>query len=325
VLSLAFQRLLIGTMAITGVVLDAHSLGQDIDLGPLQGVVDRFVCHGSTEPDQVAERLRGAEVVFTNKVLIDRRVMSSCPSLKLICVLATGTDNIDIDEAQKRNIKVTNAVAYGTESVAQHALMLILMLASQQARYGRAVAAGEWSRSAMFCLMAHPVIELAGRHLVIVGQGNLGRAVAGHARHMGMKVTFSARPGSESNDARPALAALLTEADFLSLHCPLTEQTRNLIDSGLLATANPGLNIVNCSRGGIVNERDVLSALREGRIRGYASDVLSAEPPPLDHPLIQALGEDLNLVLTPHNAWISTGARQAIVSQAAEAVRRHLR
>ena len=313
---------------IKGVILDAASLGSDIDLEPVRGSVDSLIVHDSTAADEVAARMAGADVIFTNKVVIDRQHLESCPRLKLIAVLATGTNNIDMDAARERGVVVANARDYGTNSVAQHSLMLMLMLATQQPRYQRAVARGQWSQSRFFCMLDYPVIELAGRHLVIVGQGNIGTRVGQLAEAQGMSVTFSARPGeslgkSPGRDGRRPLIDLIGEADVLSMHCPLTEVTNNLVDASLLANARPGLLVINCARGGIVNEADILHALREGRVAGYAADVLGEEPPPAGHPLIMALEEDLNLVITPHNAWASKSARQAIVTQAAGAVQRH--
>lgn len=307
-------------MKLTGVLLDADSLGDGIDFSGLEQQLDSFVRYGQTRPDQVLERVKDADIVLSNKVVLNSDALKTCGKLKQICVLATGMNNIDLETAAELNIPVKNAVAYGTNSVAQHTLMLMLMLATQQVRYNKAVANDQWQQSPFFCMMQHSVTELSGKHLVIVGAGVLGSKVAQLAEAFDMKVTFSARPGQEDRDSRPSLASLLPEADMLSLHCPLTTDTQNLINQDTLALTKPELLLVNCARGGIVNETDTLQALRSGQLAGYATDVLSEEPPVNGNILLDALKEDLNLIVTPHNAWISQSARQNIVDQAVQAI-----
>lgn len=308
-------------MTLKGVLLDADSLGNNIDFSGLEGVLDQLVLYPKTAPEQLSERIKDADVVLSNKVVLDAKTITDADALKLICVLATGTNNIDLAAAEARNIPVRNAVAYGTNSVAQHTLMLMLMLATRQPLYQTAVASGEWNNSPFFCLMQHPVSELAGKHLVIVGSGVLGSKVAQLAEAFDMQVTFCARPGNEAHDPRPSLDQLLPDADLLSLHCPLTPDTADLINTQRLASAKPELLVINCARGGIVNEADILAALRSGTISGYATDVLSQEPPVNGNILLDALQDRLNLIVTPHNAWISQNARQNIVNQAAESIR----
>ncbi|OOV88322.1 D-2-hydroxyacid dehydrogenase [Oceanospirillum linum] len=303
-----------------GVLLDAASLGHDIDLSELKETLGQLKIYDKTEPDQVIERIQGADVILTNKVIINASAIANADNLKLICVLATGVNNVDLEAASQAGIPVSNAVAYGTHSVAQHTLMLMLMLTTRQPLYQSAVADGEWNKSPFFCLMQHPVSELAGQHLVIVGSGELGRKVAQLAKAFEMKVSFSARPGNEADDGREPLAQLLPKADILSLHCPLTEATKNLIDAGLLSLAKPELMIINCARGGIVNEKDVLATLKAGKIGGYGTDVLTQEPPVNGNPLLDALQENLNLIITPHNAWISQHARQNIIDQTTRSI-----
>ncbi len=304
-----------------GVLLDAASLGHDIDLDGLKKALGQLTIYDKTEPDQVAERIQGADVILTNKVVIDASVIEeSKHDLQLICVLATGINNIDLKAAAQAGIPVSNVSAYGTHSVAQHTLMLMLMLTTRQPMYQKAVAEGAWNKSPFFCLMQHPVSELAGQHLVIVGSGELGRKVAQLAEAFEMKVSFSARPGNEANDDRESLDQLLPKADILSLHCPLTDSTENLIDARRLSLAKPELMIINCARGGIVNEEAVLAALQTGKISGYGTDVLTQEPPVNGNPLLDALQENLNLIITPHNAWISQHARQNIIDQTTRSI-----
>lgn len=307
-------------MSLKGVLLDADSLGSDTDLSGLHAALDTLTVYGKTSPEQLAERIRDADVVLSNKVVLDADSIKAAANLKLICVLATGMNNIDLNAAAAAGIPVCNAVAYGTNSVAQHTMMLMLMLATRQPLYQKAVAGGEWQKSPFFCLMQHPVSELAGKHLVIVGAGELGKKVAQLAEAFDMQVSFSARPGNEGTDTRPSLDQLLPQADLISLHCPLTETTRDLLNAERLAKAKPELLLINCARGGIVNEIDVLRALQTGIIAGYATDVLSEEPPVNGNPLLDALSQPLNLVVTAHNAWISRNARQSIIDQAVDSI-----
>ncbi|EKE84563.1 D-2-hydroxyacid dehydrogenase [Idiomarina xiamenensis] len=296
------------------VILDAASLADDIDLSPLRDAVEQLEVHPLTSPEQTLQRLREADIAITNKVVIDADLMQQLPNLKLICVLATGTNNIDKEAAAKHNITVKNVKAYGTASVVQHTMMLMLALANRLPLYARDVAAGRWNRSELFCLLDYKTLELAGKHLVIVGQGELGEAVAKVAEAFGMRVSYAARPGNEAADSRPALAELVGDADVISLHCPLTPETQGLVDAKLLKQVKSGALLVNCARGGIINEADALQALREGRLGGLAVDVLPQEPPRDGHVLTDAMADnDLNLIVTPHNAWTSPEARANIV------------
>ncbi|AMD00916.1 NAD(P)-dependent oxidoreductase [Halomonas chromatireducens] len=229
------------------VILDAASLGADIDLSPIRERVDELDVHEHTAPEQVRERLDGAEVAIVNKVVLDGATLDALPSLRSICVLATGMNNIDMPPAERLGIDVRNVTAYGTASVAQHTLMLILALANRLPLYQRDVAAGGWNVSPFFCLMDHPTLQLEGKHLVVVGQGELGSRVADLAEAFGMRVSFAARPGNEANDRRTPLANLAPEADVVTLHCPLNDATRHLFDASLLATLKPGTLLVNCA------------------------------------------------------------------------------
>src|SRR5690554_5249621 len=300
------------------VILDAASLGSDIDLTALHAEVDDLTVHQASTTEQSRERLADAEVAIVNKVVLDAATLEAAPSLKLICVLATGTNNIDMASAERLGIAVRNVTAYGTASVAQHTLMLILALANRLPLYQRDVAAGRWNESPFFCLMDHGTLQLEGKHLVIVGQGELGSRVGALGEALGMRVSFAARPGNEAADSRPGIAEHAHQPVVISLHSPLTDATRHLIGTERLATLKPDALLVNCARGGIIDEDAALAALREGRLGGLGVDVLPAEPPRDGHPLIDALGEPLNLIVTPHNAWITPEARQKIVALTAD-------
>lgn len=308
-------------MTFKTVLLDAESLGEGLKLDELHKAAGELTVYARTDANQVVERIKDADIILSNKVIINAPAIAQAKNLKLICVLATGMNNIDLQAAEEAGVQVRNATAYGTNSVAQHTLMLMLMLSTRQPLYQKSVVAGAWNQSPFFCLMQHPVSELAGKHLVIVGSGVLGSKVAQLADAFDMNVSFAARPGNEATDGRPSLDQLLPEADLLSLHCPLTEATADLIDNTRLARAKPELLIINCARGGIVNEEAVLEALKSGKISGYATDVLTEEPPVNGNPLLDALRENLNLIVTPHNAWISQSARQNIVDQTVKSIK----
>lgn len=292
------------------VLLDADTLGDDIDLAPLRASVGELRVFASTAPDELMSHLADAELIITNKVVISASAMAG---RRAICVLATGTNNIDLEAAARQGIPVLNVTGYGTASVAQHTLMLMLALAARLPLYQRDLATGAWQASSGFCLMTHTTLELQGKTLVIVGQGTLGNAVATRARAFGMTVRFAARPGSSTGDERPTLDALLPDADVLSFHCPLTTDTLHLLNRDRLERIKPGCLVVNCARGSIIDEEAGLAALVSGRIGGLAVDVLPEEPPRQGHLLLDALGSGLNLIVTPHNAWISPAARQAII------------
>lgn len=297
------------------VILDLESL-EDLDLSPIKAEFDRLDVHMATAPEQVAERIADSDVVITNKVKVDRDLMSGASSLKLICVVATGTNNIDLEAAREHNVQVCNCVAYGVDSVAQHVLSMILALHTNIVQYDRAVKAGDWGKASQFCMLSFPIRELAGRTLGIYGYGNLGSAVARLAEAFGMKVVIAQRPGSELRDGRVPMDELLAQADVLSLHCPLTEETKDLIDADALAKMKPGSMLINAARGGVVNEEALANALRSGQLAGAATDVLTEEPPVNGNVL---LSEDVpNLIITPHSAWGSREARQRIVDQTVE-------
>lgn len=304
------------------VILDAATLGGDIDLSPLREQVDTLDVHDITTAEQRLERLAGARVAIVNKVVLDAELLQALPALELICVLATGTNNIDMPAAKRLGIEVRNVTAYGTASVAQHTLMLMLALANRLPLYQRDVASGRWNESPFFCLLDHRTLQLAGKRLVIVGQGELGSKVARLAEAFDMQVSFAARPGNEADDTRPALAELAPEADILSLHCPLTDATRGLIDAAMLSRMKPDALLINCARGGIIDERAALEALRNGLLGGLGVDSLPEEPPRDGHALISAsAGEPLNLIVTPHNAWITPESRANVVALSADNLR----
>ena len=299
------------------VFLDHASLDLgDLDMAPLRQVFGELVLHDATTSEQAAERLQGAQVAISNKVRLDATTLSACPELKLILVSATGTNNVDLAAARERGIVVANCQGYGTASVAQHALMLLLALATRLPDYQAAVRAGAWQRASQFCLLDFPIIELEGKTLGILGHGELGGAFARLAEALGMRVLYGALPGRPTRADRLPLDELLPQVDALSLHCPLTEQTRHLIGAAELALMKPQALLLNTARGGLVDEQALADALRAGHLGGAAFDVLSEEPPRHGNPLLAA--DIPRLIITPHNAWGSREARQRIVGQLAE-------
>ncbi|WP_336365990.1 D-2-hydroxyacid dehydrogenase [Marinobacter sp. C2H3] len=305
---------------MNAVFLDALTLGTDVDLGPIETVTGGLTRHDRTDPSQVLERLAGFDTVLTNKVVLTRAHFEANPQLKTVAVVATGLNNIDLPAARDHGIKVLNVTQYGRSTVAQHTLALILALAIRLPDYQKDVRDGRWAKSDMFCLMDHPIMELEGKTLGIVGYGDLAQGVAERARAFGMNIVLGCRPGQEPGivDGYPRipLEELLPKADVLSLHCLLTDDTRNLIGASELARMKPHALLINTSRGGLVDEQALADALRAGTIGGAGFDVLTEEPPRNGNPL---LADDIpNLILTPHSAWASREARQRIVNITAD-------
>lgn len=299
------------------VYLDYASLDKnDLDFSALEAVFDDLQLYESTASETLLPRVQDVEVIISNKVVIDAQTMQQCPNLKLILISATGTNNIDLVQAAKQGVTVCNCQGYGTAAVAQHTLMLMLNLATSFRQYDRAVQQGEWNKASQFCLLDYPIIELSGKTLGIVGYGELGQAVANLARAFGMNIQIAALPNRPAGPERIAFADLLPQADFLSLHCPLTDDTRDLIDAAALATMKASAFVINCARGGVVNESALAEALTAGTIAGAATDVLTIEPPKAGNVLLDS--SIPNLIITPHSAWGSVDARQRIVQQMVE-------
>lgn len=302
------------------VFLDAATLGHDVDLEPIEEVTGGLTCYPRTRPEEVVERLRGFDTLLVNKVVIGREHFEACPELKTIAVVATGLNNIDLQAANDHGVEVMNVTNYGRSTVSQHAMALILALATRLLDYDRDVRAGRWGESDMFCLMNHPIMELEGKTLGIIGYGDLGQGLAERAKAFGMKVVLGCRPGQEAGEVdgleRIPLEDLLETADVISLHCLLTESTRSLIGKKELARMKPTALLINTSRGGLVDEAALAEALRNGEIAGAGFDVLTEEPPRNGNPLLA--GDVPNLIVTPHSAWASREARQRIVEITAE-------
>ena len=308
------------------VFLDAATFG-DASLQRFNDIGDCKV-YQATTPNETVTRLTGQNIVVTNKVAIDQAALTAPESqdLSLIAVAATGTDIIDRAAAAQRGVKVCNVPGYAAHSVAQFTMALILELATRVGRFAADVKAGMWQKSPVFCLLTYPAVELRGSKLGIIGYGNIGRTVAQMARGLGMEVLLAARPGTREPipEGRIALEQLLQQADIVSLHCPLTPETRNLINEQSLKLMKPSAFLINTARGALIDEAALIESLRQKRLGAAALDVISQEPPVGDHPIILAARELENLLVTPHTAWSARQARERLLSEVAENIRAFL-
>jgi glycerate dehydrogenase len=306
-----------------GVFLDSATVDQrDLDLDTLKASLPDWSIRTATPASEVKPAIRNADIVVSNKVMLDRETLQSANTLKLICVAATGTNNIDLTAAAEYGITVCNARGYATTSVVEHVFSLILALTRHLHDYQNAVNAGRWRDAESFCLLDYPIRELAGQTLGIIGYGELGSAVATMGKAFGMNTLIAQRPGAATQTGRTPLPQLLSQSDIISLHCPLTDTTHNLIDHSEFALMNRNALLINSARSGIVNETALKQALQSGQIAGAAIDVLSEEPPRHGNPL---LDEPVpNLIVTPHVAWASINARQTLINELTENIRAFL-
>ncbi|MGI9281550.1 MAG: D-2-hydroxyacid dehydrogenase [Endozoicomonas sp.] len=305
------------------VLLDRATLGAEVSLEAFHHLPIPLEMYEQSRSEEVVDRCRNAVAIFTNKVVIDEAMLSSLPDLRYIGVLATGTNNIDLAACDLRGIRVQNVERYSTASVAQHAMAMILSLAGSVPAYSRDAVNGTWADSDMFCLLNHPIMELEGKTLLIVGYGDLGKATARLAEAFGMNVLKAKVPGSGTGaEDRVELDEGLKKSDVVSLHCPLGENTTNLIDQRRLSLMKPSAILINTSRGGLVDESALISALESGQLGGAGFDVLTEEPPRNGNVLLKK--SQLNLIVTPHCAWGSQESRQRLVNLAAQHYERFL-
>jgi glycerate dehydrogenase len=269
---------------------------------------------GETEPHEVINRLADANIAICNKVPLRADALSKLPKLKLIAVAATGVDNVDVEYCRNHDIAVCNTRGYAVNSLPEHALMLMLALRRNLIAYRNDVKVGRWSEAGQFCLLNHPIGDLKGASLGIVGFGRLGKSMAELGRAIGMEVLVAERKNAPLiRPGRVCFADVLRLSDVISLHCPLTEETRNLISAKELEQMKPDALLINTARGGLIDDHALLEALRNGQLAGAGIDVLRNEPPRDGNPLLDA---DLpNLIITPHNAWASRQAMQTLADQ----------
>jgi len=305
----------------------------DLDLSPLRKIAPNLVLYDKTAAADINKRIQDAEIIIINKIKLDAAALIQAKKVKLICLVATGTDNVDLVTAKEQGITVCNIKNYCTDSVAQHVVLSILALSHHFDEYQVSLKQGLWQKSEQFCLLEYPITELSAKTLGIVGLGVLGNAVAQLAVSFGMRVLVaeSFRPeNGTTNDAqqksefkRVPFQALLSQSDVISLHCPLTPENKDLFDLKTFQSMKKNALLINTARGGLINDEALLHALEHKLIAGAALDVLDREPPAADHPLLTS-GLP-NLIVTPHIAWAAKEARQRALDEIAKNIACYLK
>lgn len=299
------------------IITDGYTLNPgDLDWSEIQALGNVHY-HDRTAPAEIADRCRHAEIIVTNKTPIDAHTLQQATHLKLIAVTATGYNIIDVATAQAKGIAVCNVPAYGTDSVAQHAIALMLELTNHVGENSRSVRQGDWSTAKDWCYSASPLIELSGKVMGIVGFGRIGRRTASIAQALGMNVIFYNPSKKSLPEKQVSLETLFRESDFISLHCPLTQDNVGFVNNALLSLMKPTAFLINTSRGQLINELDLAAALKQATLKGAALDVLSQEPPPTGHPLTGLK----QCIITPHTAWLSVEARWRILQTTIENIK----
>jgi len=307
------------------VVLDGFAVNPGDNPWSALAELGELIVYDRSSPSEVVPRAHGAEIVLLNKAQLGREALAQLPALRGVSVLATGVNSVDLEAASERGIAVCNVPSYSTASVVQHTMALLLELSNRVGLHDASVHAGDWQRAIDYCYWKSSFVELEGKLLGIVGYGAIGRGLASAARALGMNVCAAAS-SSSSSDARGqasdpvprlALDELFRRADVISLHCPLTPETRQLVSSARLALVKPSCLLLNTARGGLIDEHALSAALAAGQLAGAGLDVLSSEPPSADNPLLTAP----NCVITPHVAWASLPARQRLVRTTVDNVR----
>lgn len=290
---------------------------------PRPAFAHEWVAHSFTEPEEVVERLAGAQVAIINKVRLDAATLARLPDLRLIAVTATGTDVVDGVAARERGIAVRNVVGYAGTTVAEHVMMLLFALTRGLIPFREAVIDGRWENGRAFCLFAAPVRDLSGQRLGLFGSGAIAQGVASRARAMGMDVVFAGRRGAAPAEGRLPFEEVLATSDILSLHCPLTDETRHMLDAGTLAMLKPGAFIINTARGALIDLEALEAALDSGHVGGAGIDVAPVEPPPPGSAILR-LARRSNVIVTPHSAWLSAAAVGEVARITGENVARFL-
>ena len=296
------------------VLLDASTLGEVTSIEKFQHL-GNFISYSNTAYAETIQRIAGAEIIITNKVVIDQAIMEQSPDLKLICVAATGMNNVDLEYAKQKGIQVKNVTGYSTDSVAQQTFAMILSLVNHVHYYTRYVQQGQYSKSKIFTLVDNPVYELKNKTLGIIGLGSIGRRVAEIASVFGMKIIYHSCSGVIRKEKYPSLALheLLSQSDIVTIHSPLNDKTKHLIKLHELKQMKNSAILINAGRGGIVKEEDLVEALNNKFIAAASLDVFEYEPLPVNSPLLK-IHEPDQLLLFPHTAWSSVEAREALVN-----------
>lgn len=303
------------------VVLDGRGLNPgDLSYACLEEFGSVTVYQHTNTPAEAIARIGSSEIVLVNKVPVTREILDACPSIRLICVLATGYNVVDCQACAQRGIPVTNVPAYGTAAVAQFTMALILELCHRVGLHNHSVHQGDWCRSETFCYWLTPQMELAGKTLGIIGYGRIGQAVGALARAFGMEVLAYHPRRNLSGEPYVELDTLLERSDILSLHCPLFPETQHLINRETIAKMKDGAMLINTARGALVEESALAQALNAGKLRGAAVDVVSQEPMTPDNPLLSCK----NCIITPHIAWAPVESRQRLLDCVVENIRSYL-
>lgn len=296
------------------VFLDRSTLGPSVNVTRPR-FDHEWVEYDRTAPDEVVERLKGADIAVSNKVPIPREAVEALPDLKMIAIPATGYDAFAVDACKERGIIVSNVRGYAVNTVPEHTFALILALRRSIVGFRQDVIDGKWQEAQQFCFFTHPIKDLSGSTLGIFGEGVLGQGVANLARAFGMRVLFAAHKGVQGlGPLYTPFDQVLEESDVITLHCPLMPGTKNMIAAPEFAKMKRQPLLINCSRGGLVDEADLVTALDKGQIAGAGFDVLTSEPPLPDNPLLSVL-ERPNVIVTPHTAWASDEAMQTLWDQ----------
>lgn len=292
------------------VILDAYSVNPgDLSWDAFQSLGE-LVIYDNTSADKAVERIGDAEIILTNKVVIDKKVLEACKTLKYVGVLATGYNTVDLKVAAEAGVIVTNIPAYSTQSVVQHVFALILDYCSKVAYHSAEVKKGRWENNDMFCFWDYPLIELWGKTLGIFGLGKIGEGVAKAANAFGMKVIAFSRTEKQIEGVEfVSKEDVYKRSDILTLHCPLTDETKGMINAAAIGSMKDGVVIINTGRGPLVNEGDMVTALDSGKVAAYLADVFSSEPPPKNHALIR----HPRSIITPHYAWAPKEARMRLM------------
>jgi len=308
------------------VILDSFAADQgDETMWSGLGALGELTVHARSANGDAVARCAGAVAALTNKVPFSAATFAALPDLRYVGVLATGTNVVDLVAARAAGVAVTNVPSYAAASVAQHVLALVLHFSQDVAGHSAAVKAGAWAASPDFAFFTKEIAELDGKTLVLVGSGAIGSAVARIAEAFGMRVVRAAVPGSPTHAGRTPLADALPDADVVSLHCPLTDATRGMVDARFLTALKPGAILINTARGPLIDEGALLAALAAGKLGGVGLDVLSVEPPPANHPLTDARATWANrVVVTPHIGWGAIEARRRLAAEATENLRAFL-
>lgn len=300
------------------VFLDRETLAPHIPL-PRPGFDHDWVDHARTAPDQTAARLAGATIAVTNKVRIGAAELDAAPDLRLIAVAATGYDCVNVAACAARGVAVANIRGYSVNSVPEHVFTLLLGLRRALVPFVNATRDGAWQRAGQFCFFDQPIRDLGGSTMGIIGSGTIGGRVGEIARAFGMTVLYGARPGQPSDDTRTALPELFARADVISLHCPLTDSTRHILNAAAFGAMQRAPIILNTARGGLIDLEALETALAEGQISGAGIDVADREPPAADD-ILMRLGADPRVLVTPHVAWASDTAQTTLAAQLIEVI-----